>query len=414
LSAPTTNLEPVNESPSLLVSVGDLSADKHTAKLLTKLKELKPGLKIWGLGSAAMRESGVEILFDAKDFSSIGIISIFRLFPFFIKARRTLFAEIKARRPKAVLLVDFGGFNLGFATELKKRFKDLPIYYFISPQIWGSRPWRINVLAKCASKVFVIFPFERTLYAQRNIPVRFVGHPLTKNLPSPSSLISREEFCKKYNLDPQKPIIAIFAGSRKSEITSLLPVLLQAFNWLSELRDDIQFAFSQANEDIGKTLNQALAANQSKKHRNNSPRIIFSSDNYSLMSICDLVWAKSGTTTLEATLFGKPMLIFYRGDWLSYLIFLAFKRVKRVGWPNLLAGKNLVPELIQLDCRAQQIVKYSLDLIDVPKLRDEIAQELLSLRDQLGEGDYASDCASELAQVLEEKEIIAKIEEPSV
>jgi lipid-A-disaccharide synthase len=390
-----------------MVCVGDLSADKHTAKLLLKLREIQPELEIWGLGSRAMRESGVEILYDCKDFSSVGIFNIAKLVPFFFGVRQRLFAEIKARKPKAVLLVDFGGFNLGFATDLKRRFKELPIYYFISPQIWGSRPWRINVLAQTVSKVFVIFPFEKQIYAKRNIPVRFVGHPLTKNLPSISTLMTRAQFCKKYDLSPDKPIIAIFAGSRKSEIKNLLPVVVQAVNWLSQLRTDLQFAFSQANEDIGKIVVEVLDASRSKRASNNSTRTIFSSDNYSLMSVSDLVWAKSGTTTLEATLFGKPMLIFYRGDWLSYLTFLAFKRVKRVGWPNLLAGKSLVPELIQLDCRAEQLVKYTLDLIDVPKLREEITQELLSLRDQLGEGDYASDCALELARALQTQEIVA-------
>jgi len=124
------------------------------------------------------------------------------------------------------------------------------------------------------------------------------------------------------------------------------------------------------------------------------------------MSNCDLLWAKSGTTTLEATLFGKPMLVFYRGDWLSYFVFLAFKRVARVSLPNLLAGKALVPELIQLDCRPEQLVKYTMDLLEVPKLQEEISSELLLLRDQLGEGDYATLCAEEIAKSINHQEAI--------
>lgn len=383
--------------PNLLISVGDLSADRHTAQLIAQLKKLRPDVNIWGLGSENMRKQGAELLFDCKDFSSIGIFGNIKLIPFLFKIRQTLLAQIKVRQPKAILLVDFSGLNLSLAQVVKKKFSQLPIYYFISPQVWGSRPGRIDVIAKTISKIFVIFPFERQIYAKRGVPVQFVGHPLVKNLPDKESLMSREEFCSKYNLKPDKPIIAVFSGSRKNEIKTLFPVLLQAIEWLGRIRPELQFALSQVNEETGQVLTQRLAKNKLAQSKS---RIISSSDNYSLMSICNLVWAKSGTTTLEATLFGKPMLIFYRGDWLSYLVFLALKKVQRVGWPNLLAGKALVPELIQLDCRAERLVKYTLDLLDVPKLHEEIAQELLVLKDQLGEGDYAYDCAVEIAKTI--------------
>jgi lipid-A-disaccharide synthase len=389
------------KEPSLMVSVGDLSADKHTARLLARLKEMEPRLKIWGLGSSAMRDQGSEILFDCKEFSSIGIFSIAKLLPMFARIQKTLIREIAERQPKAVLLVDFGGFNLTLAKAIKKRFQHLDIFYFISPQVWGSRPWRIQTLKRTVSKIFVIFPFEAKIYERHDIPVRFVGHPLTRNLPDKGALLSREQFCQKYNLAPEKPIIAIFSGSRKSEIKNLLPVVLKACQWLASLRPDVQFALSQANEDLGAKIASRLASYQLDRLR-----LIDFKDNYSLMSNCDLLWAKSGTTTLEATLFGKPMLVFYRGDWLSYFVFLAFKRVARVSLPNLLAGKALVPELIQLDCRPEQLVKYTMDLLEVPKLQEEISSELLLLRDQLGEGDYATLCAEEIAKSINHQEAI--------
>jgi lipid-A-disaccharide synthase len=390
-----------------MVSVGDLSADRHTAKLLARLAEIEPDLHVWGLGGSAMREVGAEILYDLKEFSSIGIFSITRLLPLFIQIRQRLLSEIAKRQPKAVLLVDFGGFNLTMAKAIKARFSKVEIFYFISPQVWGSRPWRINAIAKTVSKIFVIFPFESELYARHHVPVRFVGHPLTRNLPDKDKLLSREQFCHKYDLISEKPIIALFCGSRKSEIKNLLPVVLQACDWLIRLRPDLQFAISQAHDDLGKAIAARLSAHHSPAIKKQL-RMIAPEDNYSLMANCDLIWAKSGTTTLEATLFGKPMLIFYRGDWLSYFVFLAFKRVKRVGLPNLLAGKTLVPELIQLDCRAEQLVKYTSDLLDVPKLREEITSELLSLRDQLGEGDYATLCAEEIARALKKQEVTAR------
>jgi len=382
---------------SLLVSVGDLSADKHASKLISKLKSLHSNIHVWGLGSSAMRKAGAEILYDCQEFSSIGPMEVVKLFPFLAKVRSTLLKEIENRRPKAVLLIDYGGFNLVLAQTIRSRYKNLPIYYFISPQVWGSRPWRINTIAKTITKMLVIFPFEENLYAAKNIPVSFVGHPLTKNMPGQSALLDRNQFAKKYNLDQKKPIIGIFAGSRKSEIKNLFPITLAAAKQLNKERPDIQFAISQANQALAQEIEKTI---NTEPLLSNLVKLTSIDDSYNLMSACDLAWAKSGTTTLELTLFAKPMLIFYRADWLSYLIFLAFKRTQRVGWPNLLAGKDLVPELIQLDCSPEKLVQYSKDILDVPGLGKEISQQLQALRNKLGEGDYAEACASEIAEAL--------------
>ncbi len=382
---------------SLMVSVGDLSADKHTSKLLSKLKVLQPNLNIWGLGSTNMRLAGADILYDCQDFSSLGLAGALKLVPFLLKVRRKLLEEIEKRRPSAILLVDYSGFNLVLAQAIRTRYKNLPIYYFISPQVWGSRPWRIKTIAKTITKMLVIFPFEESLYIEKNIPVSFVGHPLINNLPEAGQMLVRTDFAKKYNLDASKPIISIFPGSRKSEIKNLLPIPMAAAKLLYEERPDIQFAVSQAHQGLMPAIEAAIDKDPILRK---IIRPIPPEESYNLMSICDLAWAKSGTTTLELTLFAKPMLIFYRADWISYLTFLAFKRTRRVGWPNLLAGKDLIPELIQLDCSAEKLVQYSKDILDVPGLRKEISQELSSLRTKLGDGNYAENCASELAQVF--------------
>jgi lipid-A-disaccharide synthase len=399
----------LNENaPSLLVVVGDLSADRHASKVLAKLKESAPQLKVWGIGSESMKREGAELLLDCKDFSSIGIVGILKLVPFLIGLRKRLLAEMAVRKPQAVLLVDYGGFNLFFAEGIKKQFPSTPVLYFISPQVWGSRPWRIKTIAKTITKMLVIFPFERTLYEEHKVPVRFVGHPLAQDVESFNVIgNSREEFCHATGLRAKDPIIAVFPGSRKSEIKILMPVLMQGMNWLFSERPNVQFVISEANEDLGKQIRLLFGPVDADK-RNLQPVYISASKNQALLASADLVWAKSGTTTLEVTLFGKPMLVFYRGDWLSYFIFLALKMVRRVSWPNLLAGRELVPELIQLDCRAEQLVKYSRDLLDVPKLREEISAELLSLRDQLGEGDFASACAEEILKVVKLQDLITK------
>ncbi len=392
------------ENRSLLVVAGDLSADKHVAKLVKTLKEAAPDLHVWGMGSEKMQEAGVELCFDCRDFSSMGILSVIKLRPFLERLGHELLRQIERRKPHAVLLVDYGGFNLQFAKAVRKKFPHLKMLYFISPQVWGSRPWRIKALAKTINKMLVIFPFEESLYLSHQIPVRFVGHPLTTRIAHQSPQNVKEDFCHRFNLDPEKPLIAVFPGSRKSEIQNLFPIVWKAMQWTFRICPKVQFAISEANQERASAI-RAIAAkltNKLSKELDQQARVVKVSapENDNLMAAADIIWAKSGTTALEATLHGKPMIVFYRADWLSYWLFLAFKRVQKISLPNLLAGKDLVPELIQLDCRPDQLVKYTADLLNVPGLRRQISQELLALRERLGQGDYALACTEEILKVI--------------
>jgi lipid-A-disaccharide synthase len=400
--------ECADKKPSILVIAGDPSADKHVGKLLLKLKQSAPDLSVWGMGSTAMENAGAELLFDCKDLSSVGIIGVIKLKPFVDRVSAMLLTEIKNRKPKLVLLVDFGGFNLPFSEAVRTRFPDLKILYFISPQVWGSRPWRIKTIARNVSKMLVIFPFEETLYRSRGVPVRFVGHPLIADRNDKDPIQVRHEFFSKYSLDESQPLVAVFPGSRKSEIPSLFPVVWQAMQRLTSERPGVQFAISLANQERAKAIQNII--DKDKEHANASIRFVNvpSEENDDLIAASEIVWAKSGTTALEVALHGKPMLVFYRADWLSYWLFLAFKQVQKISLPNLLAGKTLVPELIQLDCRPDQLVKYTRDLLDVPALRLEIGKELLALREQLGEGDFATACTEEILDAIRIKDQLVK------
>lgn len=384
--------------------VGDPSADRHVGKLLEHLRKQVPDLYVWGVGGTQMRSQGVDLFHDCADLSVLGLFETIHQIPVMWNIANTIFARMEVERPDLVLLVDFGGFNLRLATKLKKKYPDLPIYYFISPQVWGSRPWRIKTLARTVDKMLVIFPFEEPLYEDYKVPVKFVGHPLTRNLPALETLPSREEFCASYSLDPKKPIIAIFPGSRKREIADILPISLESIQWLRQTRPELQFVIAPAYESLIAGIESGIDAHGMRDDVGKHLFVTQPGDNYALLKACDLVWAKSGTTTLEVTLFGKPMLIYYRALWSTYLVFCIFKTVKRVGWPNLLAGYDLIPELIQLDCRAEQLVRYTGDLLDVPELRKEISEKLFSLRNKLGERDYAEEAAGEIVKALKTRE----------
>lgn len=383
----------------LMVVVGDISADRHAARILERLKAIAPEIEIFGTGGDEMKAQGIELFYNCSDFAVLGIFEVINKLNFFYKMRQTLLAAVRDRKPDAVLLVDFGGFNIGFATALRKQNKDIPIYYFISPQVWGSRPWRINAMQKALSKMLNTFPFEVQLYLDKSLPARFVGNPIMHDLPDEEDLPGREEFIKAQGLDPSLPVIAVLPGSRRQEIKSHMPVLLSAIERLHALKPDWQFIISRSTDKVAPLIDDYIDKSRIKSlmsGTNKKVSAISLKPNYALYKNSDLVWAKSGTTTLEIMLFGRPMIIFYKGNFFSYLLVLLFKTVKNVGMPNILAGHQVVPELIQLDCRADQFVKYSLDLFEVPGLKADIERELLTLKRELGEGDYLQNCAEEL------------------
>ncbi|MBX9724710.1 MAG: lipid-A-disaccharide synthase, partial [Candidatus Obscuribacterales bacterium] len=372
----------------------------HAAKLVSKLKQADPSLDIWGNGGSAMKAAGARLLYDVESFAVIGLIEPIKHLPKLIKIRYDLLNRIINDKPDAMLLMDFGGFNVGFATLVRKHVKTVPIVYFISPQVWGSRPWRINAILKAVTKMLVIFPFEEPLYRKNGVNARFVGHPVTQKFKPENERRSKVDFCKLHDLDPDKPIVGVFPGSRRQEIASHSGVVLEAISWLHAERPEIQFAISATNEVLGESLDSKIKKYGLESLVGSTIRICSSDHNEELMTHSDLLWAKSGSTTLEATLIAKPMLIFYHANWITYVLASIFKIVKYFGWPNLLHGEGIVPELIQLDCRAEQLVRYTRDWLDVPGLRNEITAELRVLKGHLGEGDFTDNAASEILSVL--------------
>lgn len=391
---------PKEKRKSLFMMVGDPSADRNAARMLAELKKSAPDLEIWGCGGSMMAAEGVEILHNCEEFTVIGAVEIVKRAKFFIDLEKQIVQALIARKPDAILLIDFGTFNLKLSKAIRKAGIKSPILYFTSPQVWGSRPWRIRTIAKTITKMLVIFPFEVAIYRKNSVPVRFVGHPLLKKNVDDDALPSKEEFCANYKIDPNKPLIGIFAGSRRREVSIFAPTLLKATKGLLNKKSDLQFAFSTANEKLHEQTRAAIREHGMDDLVEKNLFLVGKKDNLNLISASDLVWAKSGTTTLEVTLFGKPMLIIYRGDWWEYALYSTLKTINFIGMPNILAGERLIPELLQLDCRAEQLVKYTDDLMNVPGLRAEVSRKLLRLRDQLGQGDYAANLVEEILAVI--------------
>lgn len=386
----------------LMIIAGDVSADKHVGLVLERLRKQAPELEIWGgIGGERMKAAGVDFIYDLRTMNAIGLTEVLFDLPRVFKRLSNLVESIKERKPDVLMLVDFGGFNLRVAKRVRKEMPNQKIIYFISPQVWASRPYRIQTIADNVSKMLVIFPFEEELYNARGVEAKFIGHPLTQQVPQASELQGREEFAKANGLDPSKPIVAVLPGSRKQEIKQHLSMCLRAIEELHQERPDTQFVISKAGDELTALFDAAHGKARTEKALGKNLVYINGRDNYNLFNNADVIWAKSGTTTLEVSFFGKPMLIFYRGSWLSYGIVVIGKTVKNVGLPNILAGRTLVPELLQLDCRPQQLVRYTRDLLDVPGLRKEISAELKDLRRSLGDNDYITACTNEVLETLE-------------
>lgn len=386
--------------PSLMVIVGDHSADHHVAPVIRKLRETAPDLKIWGVGGTQMKSEGVELLYHLDEINTIGIIEVIKYLPTLAKVRDRIVKEVRERKPTLILMCDYGAFNLRIARYIRKKMPHQKILYFISPQVWGSRPWRIQTVKENISKMLVIFPFEETLYKRHGVDARFVGHPISEQNFDVGTLKNKAEFAESLGLRADATTIAIFPGSRPAEVKNLLPVALQAAELMLASRPELQFVISRTTPALKPLMEKLTAKSPAKRLVGKNIVFAEASHNNDLLKHADLVWAKSGTITIEVMMFGKPMLIFYRGNWLSYMFYMMFKTVKNVGWPNLLAGRTLVPELLQLDCRAQEIVRYSSDFLDVPGLRDEVTQGLLALKNQLGQGNYVENCTQEILEFL--------------
>ncbi len=284
------SVAPEERRKSLFVMVGDPSSDRNVARMIPALKKANPNLDIWGCGGSKMASEGVEILHNCEDFATIGIVEIIKRAKFFIALQKELVKKISERKPAAVLLVDMGTFNLKLSTVLRRKFPNLPILYFTSPQVWGSRPWRIRTVKQNITKMLVIFPFEVAIYRKHSVPVRFIGHPLLKNIPAAEDMPSKGEFCAKYKIDPEKPIIAVFAGSRRREVAKFAPLILAAIKALREDRSELQFAFSTANDKLLENTRSEIQNHHMKDLIDENLFLIGHDDNLNLISASDFVW----------------------------------------------------------------------------------------------------------------------------
>jgi len=354
----------------ILMVAGEPSGEMHASAVVRALRKLAPDVRVAGVGGVRMRAEGVEIIHDSADLAFMGFAEVLRNLGTVRRLRRELVAELERHRPDVAVLVDYPGFNLPFAGACRAR--GIPVLYYISPQVWAWHRGRVKKMRTLVNRMKVVFPFEVPIYREAGIDVEFVGHPLVEHM---GTSAPREEFFRRRGLDPSRPLLGLFPGSRRQEVERILPVMVRAADRLRETRNlqtAIGVAASLGKEFVASFLPPGTGI------------LLIEDATHDLMAYADAAIVTSGTATLETGWFGTPMAVVYRTSALTYAIGRMLVDVRSIGLVNIVAGKPVVPEFIQGDMTAGRIAAAVGKFFDDRAYAAAVRSELAVIREKLG------------------------------
>ena len=373
----------------LLIITGEDSGDLYGGNLAREIKKLSPDINISGVGGRQMRSAGVDIFCDVSDISVVGFWEVIEKLGLIRRLYKQVVERLDSGNVKGIVLIDYPGFNLKIAEAAKKR--GIPVFYYISPQVWAWRKRRVKTIKKYVDKMMVILPFEKEFYQREGVDVEFVGHPLLEVIASNSEAISssnKKEICQDLGVDDKKLIIGILPGSRKKEIAYMLPEILKASSLIKEKYPSVQFLLplSQSIEEdyLKNFITNACHSERSEESLHSYIKLV-KGKNYDVMKVSDLLITKSGTSTLEAAIIGTPMIIVYKTSITSYYLAKALVNVTYAGLPNLLAGKEVAPELLQHKMNAKSIAEKATYFLQKKDRLEQMKEELKNIKYSLGE-----------------------------
>jgi lipid-A-disaccharide synthase len=377
----------------VMIIAGEASGDMHGAKLVRAMQEVRPELTFCGMGGKELISAGVNVLFDAKKIAVVGLAEVISHLPDIFAAQKILRKTLKEEHPELLIIIDFPDFNLMLARFAKKL--GVPVFYYISPQVWAWRPGRVKTIAQRVDRVGVILPFEEEFFRSRGLVADYVGHPL---LDSVKSTKSRKEFCEEQNIDPESLCIGLLPGSRKKEISSLLPILLKSAQRVQKQKKEkivflVPLASTISEAEIRENGFDELGAGLDIR--------IIQENRYNMMAACDAAVVVSGTVTLELALLNTPMVVVYKVSKGTYRIgkLLINKDLVHFSLVNLIGEREIVPELFQEDVNPVRIEAELLSILFDQQIRNTMLQGLQDVRDRMGKPG-ASEKAAELALAL--------------
>jgi len=371
-----------------MIITGESSGDHHGAPVVRALQAIDPSLVAYGIGGDELQRAGMTLLYHARSLAVVGILEVVAQAPHILKAYRAVTRELRRSPPDLLLLIDYPDFNLRIARVAKQQ--GIPVLYYISPQIWAWRSGRAAQIARRVDAMAVVFPFEVPLYEKVGLAVRFVGHPLLDrpelHRPAPDARAS-------LGLCQSRPAIALLPGSRAMEVRRLLPSMLAAAGLIREASPGAQFAVAVApGIDAGAV--QQMAAGCGADVR------IYPGRFYDVLAACDLAVVASGTATLETAIMGKPMVIVYRVAPLSYAVGKRMIKVPWIGLANLVAGRQIVPELIQGRATPEAIAQEVTGMLGDRSRMESMAAQLRAVRQALGEPGAAQRVARMACELI--------------
>lgn len=356
----------------ILISAGEASGDLYAGAVTRGIKQLNPEAEVFGMGGDCLREAGGEVLFDIKDHSLMGFVEVLKKLPDVWKLRNAFIDLMEKRKPDVLLTIDYPGFNMRLAKLAKER--GINVVYFIAPQVWAWRPGRAADVAKVTDKIACIFPFEYDFYKSYGADIEFIGHPLVDTVKPSLSRKEAEELAGKRT---GHPLILLMPGSREMEIQRLLPVMLGAAKILKQKQPELDFAIPRAATIAKKILEDSV------RQAGLNIRLI-EGHNYDVMSVADLAIVTSGTVTLEAAMCGLGCEILYKSSPISFWIAKRVVKIPNIGLPNIVAGRQIEPELLQDDCTPDKIASTALELLE-PERFAQLQRDLLEVKEKLGE-----------------------------
>lgn len=374
----------------ILIVAGEASGDLHAAYLVTQLKKVSPDLSFYGLGGDNMKAAGVDVDFDLTKLAVVGFFEILKNYSRFKKIFDDLLLKTKEIKPDAAILVDYPGFNLRLAKELKAM--GIRVIYYISPQVWAWGRKRIAFIKTHIDLMLVLFKFEEILYRDGKFNVKFVGHPL---LDIVKSSTNHDRFLESLSLKTGNTTIALLPGSREREVLNHLPVMLGAAQKIHAKHKEAQFLICRSHalpRELFKKIVDTFKIEFSYK--------ILDDETYDGIAASQFVIVASGTATLETAILNKPMVIVYKVSFLTWLLAKLFIKIPYIGLVNVVAGERIVPELIQFEATPQNIAQKALELLDDKKALEKIHAELYALKNTLGIPGASRRAAEEIVRFL--------------
>lgn len=349
----------------VFVITGEYSGDIHAGRVVEILKSQNPDIEVQGIGGDNLKNAGATLFCDHSKMAAFGFN--FKMVIEHLQLEKEVSEYILEEfKPDLVLLIDYGTFNLRVAKRLKG--KGIKVFHYIPPQVWASRKWRIKGIKKFVDKVLCIFPFEVEMYKKEGIDVHFCGHPLVKQLPQKAN---KEEFFEKHGLDIKRPLVSVFPGSRPIELFYLADTFIKSAKRLQKQHPELQFCISHAPNLSDKVFD---------KYIKNTDFKVIKGENHALLSVSDSLILASGTVALEASLYQTPMIIGYQGPWFIYLVYLLVRCIKNVSLPNIITGKNIVPELVQAKFNIDNICYETERLLYDKEYRAKTIEDLGGVR----------------------------------